>query len=363
MMKKEEKMASLAIKESERQHLSLIRINFESCRVLVDLCKRRERLKKQHAVLKNQTHMERVQDPAAALEFLGKIKDMKEAGATQQQIIGALCKEPQEAFPEFIFDFGAPPAEPAAVLAPAIEAEPPAAVAPVEVIEPVVAKQPAAPLAALAVPDVTLTPASVPEPGSAPPDAAAPLPMETSSPRVDDAPQDHGTGTRRSSRMKRGRDEGEAGPGAGSPSPAAGGSMPPQAPPVVGQPSSKKAKTAPNSGGKDSSKADAGDLAAVERQKLLSSSEAAQLNKKLPSGLKYVPVDKLPASVADKAKGKDKDKEGDRDKDKDKGGKGKGGQQGEKKGGAGGKKDDEDTSKPKVTSAGRSTRASSRLNR
>ena len=86
---RETSMFDLAVREEELVHLRGIRINLESCRVLVDQCKRREKLKKQLVLLKSSAHSERLQDPTAALSFLEQLKTMEAQGMTPGQQLNA----------------------------------------------------------------------------------------------------------------------------------------------------------------------------------------------------------------------------------------------------------------------------------
>jgi len=54
----------------ERHMLDIARVNLEQCRMLVDQCKRRERLKRQKIMLDKQIHKERMINPAESLEYL-----------------------------------------------------------------------------------------------------------------------------------------------------------------------------------------------------------------------------------------------------------------------------------------------------
>ncbi|KAL6766486.1 hypothetical protein ACKKBG_A36210 [Auxenochlorella protothecoides x Auxenochlorella symbiontica] len=63
-------LAALAAREEQRRGLGLLRYNLEQARMLVDLTKKRERLKKQLAGLARAEHAARLRDPAAALARL-----------------------------------------------------------------------------------------------------------------------------------------------------------------------------------------------------------------------------------------------------------------------------------------------------
>jgi len=68
--------------DEDLRRMNALRVNLESCRMLLDLCKRREKLKKQFIVASAAAHAERLQDPVAALEFLEKLKGLDEMGLT-----------------------------------------------------------------------------------------------------------------------------------------------------------------------------------------------------------------------------------------------------------------------------------------
>lgn len=84
-------LEALAIQEEEYAQLKGIRVNMELVRVLLDQCKRRERLKRQAAMTAAALHAERFQDPAAALSFLEKIKVLEAQGMTPGQQADLLC--------------------------------------------------------------------------------------------------------------------------------------------------------------------------------------------------------------------------------------------------------------------------------
>jgi len=82
---KQAALAALADKEAELQQMSSLRINLEHCRMLMDLCKRREKLKKQLAVATAAAYAERLQHPAQALEFMETLRQFETEGLTPGQ--------------------------------------------------------------------------------------------------------------------------------------------------------------------------------------------------------------------------------------------------------------------------------------
>lgn len=84
---RETAMLDLAYREDELIFLRQIRVNLENSRLLVDQCKRREKLKKQLVATKHALHAERLQNPLAAVGFLDKIAEMEQLGMTASQIL------------------------------------------------------------------------------------------------------------------------------------------------------------------------------------------------------------------------------------------------------------------------------------
>ncbi len=84
---KETAMLDLAYREDELIFLRQIRVNLENSRLLVDQCKRREKLKKLLVATKHALHRERLQNPLAAMGFISKIEEMEKAGMTAAQIL------------------------------------------------------------------------------------------------------------------------------------------------------------------------------------------------------------------------------------------------------------------------------------
>jgi hypothetical protein len=84
---KKREMEALAMKEVEFSKLKAMRVNFESLRVLLDQCKRRERLKKLHSQSIYASFRERTQDPKMALGFIDEIQDLKNEGLSISGII------------------------------------------------------------------------------------------------------------------------------------------------------------------------------------------------------------------------------------------------------------------------------------
>lgn len=83
-------MLDLAYREDELIHLRQIRVNLENSRLLVDQCKRREKIKKQLISTKHALHAERLQNPLAAVGFLNKVAEMEQRGMTPGQILEAM---------------------------------------------------------------------------------------------------------------------------------------------------------------------------------------------------------------------------------------------------------------------------------
>lgn len=65
-------LLALQAREDQRSMLNWARVNLESCRMLIDQCKRRERIKKQLLLIEKEVHAERMQNPDAAIAFLEK---------------------------------------------------------------------------------------------------------------------------------------------------------------------------------------------------------------------------------------------------------------------------------------------------
>jgi hypothetical protein len=84
---RETSMLDLAYREDELIFLRQIRVNLENSRLLVDQCKRREKLKKQLVATKHALHAERLQNPLAAVGFLDKIAEMEHLGMTAGQVL------------------------------------------------------------------------------------------------------------------------------------------------------------------------------------------------------------------------------------------------------------------------------------
>ncbi len=63
-----------------------MRVNFEALRVLLDQCKRREKLKRMHVQLQADTFKERLQDPEKAIQFVERINSLAGKGYTPDQI-------------------------------------------------------------------------------------------------------------------------------------------------------------------------------------------------------------------------------------------------------------------------------------
>ena len=84
---KETAMLDLAYREDELIFLRQIRVNLENSRLLVDQCKRREKLKKQLISTKHALHFERLQNPLAAVGFIDKLAEMEQQGMTAAQIL------------------------------------------------------------------------------------------------------------------------------------------------------------------------------------------------------------------------------------------------------------------------------------
>ena len=87
-------IASLDAEEQELNYLRSIRVNMESCRVLADQCKRREKLKRQLAAARPALHAERLQNPLAAVQFLDKLHELEEQGMPipqQLEVLPALA--------------------------------------------------------------------------------------------------------------------------------------------------------------------------------------------------------------------------------------------------------------------------------
>ena len=78
-------IAILAGREEELMTMSALRVNFESVRMLLDQTKRREKLKKQLVVAEAAARAERLQNPAAALAFLERLKTLAAAGLPPAQ--------------------------------------------------------------------------------------------------------------------------------------------------------------------------------------------------------------------------------------------------------------------------------------
>ena len=84
---KKREIEALAMKEVDYSKLKALRVNFESLRVLLDQCKRRERLKKLHSQSIYASFRERMQDPKMALEYIDEIQDLKNEGLSISGII------------------------------------------------------------------------------------------------------------------------------------------------------------------------------------------------------------------------------------------------------------------------------------
>jgi len=84
---RENALLDLAYREDELIFLRQIRVNMENSRLLVDQCKRREKLKKQLVATKNAVHAERLQNPLAAVRFLDKIAELEQLGMNAGQIL------------------------------------------------------------------------------------------------------------------------------------------------------------------------------------------------------------------------------------------------------------------------------------
>lgn len=63
-----------------------MRVNFEALRVLLDQCKRREKLKRMSLQLQADTFKERLQDPVKAMQFVERINSLADKGYTPDQI-------------------------------------------------------------------------------------------------------------------------------------------------------------------------------------------------------------------------------------------------------------------------------------
>lgn len=276
-------IAALDAQEGELAHLRSVRVNMESCRVLADQCKRREKLKRQLAAARPALHAERLQNPTAAVQFLDKLHEMEEQGLTLGQQLEALPALAAAAAAVGPLPLTAAATPGAMALGTAEggdtsgggrrsmrnaskrqrEAE----------VQGTTLVSPPAPL--------VIVPTAPPPPPQ--------LPSKTPTPAVSVGNTVDGGGP--SKRPRRGQPIVE--PAAVEPVPAPSAATttatapPPPPPQSVPKPTRSGAAAAP----------------AIERQRLMSSSEAKDINSKLPPKFKYVPVDQLHHQVKSEEQG------------------------------------------------------------
>lgn len=83
-------ISALSDREYELSTLSAIRVNLEACRVLLDLCKRREKVKKHYHQACFAAQIERMKYPSEALAFMDTISTMKSQGMSYAEKTVAL---------------------------------------------------------------------------------------------------------------------------------------------------------------------------------------------------------------------------------------------------------------------------------
>jgi hypothetical protein len=82
-------MITLQALEAELFKLHALRVNFEQLRSLLDLCKKREKLAKSHAIaLRDCFYLERMRNPQTALELLDKIKACSSPSRALVEVFG-----------------------------------------------------------------------------------------------------------------------------------------------------------------------------------------------------------------------------------------------------------------------------------
>lgn len=86
-------LSTLAMLELDLSKMQALRVNFEALRVLLDQCKRREKLKKMLLQTSIDTFKERLGDPGMALEFVEKLDILSKKGYTAGQILAELWPE------------------------------------------------------------------------------------------------------------------------------------------------------------------------------------------------------------------------------------------------------------------------------
>jgi hypothetical protein len=290
--------------EAQRAALGAIRLSLEHARTLLDQCRRREKLKRAAAALLPALHAERLAHPAQALDFVERLRAAAAAGMPPGELLRALGETAAAAVA------GAAVAAAAALPAPG---PPP----------PQAAQQQQQQAAASSPP--ARTPAPPPAADEPMPDApaeaapAAPGSAEGEPPEVGRArraaaraaamgtavaaPPPPTTGKRKRAAGAPGAD---AEPPAAQVQPQPRAQAQPQAAPSEvaeaaaseGGESGKRARSAGGGGararGPPAPAAAADSLPPIEKEAHLSSAQAAELNRKLPPGIKYIPKDQLP---------------------------------------------------------------------
>jgi hypothetical protein len=84
---KKKELAALATMEFDYSKLQALRVNFEVLRVLLDQCKRREKVKKQLIQISMDLFKERLEDPSEALEFVKKLESLSQKGLSPSDIL------------------------------------------------------------------------------------------------------------------------------------------------------------------------------------------------------------------------------------------------------------------------------------
>ena len=83
-------LADLTAREEQLSGLRSIRTNMEQCRLLLDQCKRRERLKRQLAVISSDLYKTRLNNPVKSLSLLEQIEKYQSIGMSPEEQLAAL---------------------------------------------------------------------------------------------------------------------------------------------------------------------------------------------------------------------------------------------------------------------------------